>query len=254
MKKNSGYRISTVSKLTGISSETLRIWEHRYSIVRPERSASGVRIYNDKDIQHLSLLKQLIAHGDSIGNLAELSFSQLEQRLKNFTNIEQSKLPGNNGRSFSSVCVLGTTLPLLLKKYYEQQDLIKFTGLYTDDSEFESKVHDESPDLLIMEYPTILDDDVSQIKQRYRHSNANQLLVVYGFSNSTTLKKLDHKDIILFQGPIDFYQILNICNIPVPADRDSEDSNTRFFSPRRFTDQQLSKLSMMETSVKCECP
>ncbi len=254
MKKNSGYRISTVSKLTGISSETLRIWEHRYGIIKPERSSSGVRLYKDKDIQHLSLLKQLITHGDSIGNLADLPFSELEKRLKNFTNIEKRKLPADEDNNISKVCVLGPTLPLVLNKYDNQGGPITFTGLYIDNSEFESKVQDESPDLLILEYATILDDDVSQIKQYYRYSNANRLLVVYGFSNSATLKKLDHEDIILVQGPIDYYQILNICNISISTDNGSVNKKSRFLKPRKFTDQQLSELSMMETSVKCECP
>ena len=31
----SGYRIGTVSKLTGISPDTLRIWERRYQVVTP---------------------------------------------------------------------------------------------------------------------------------------------------------------------------------------------------------------------------
>ena len=54
---SAGYRIGAVAKLTGISPDTLRIWERRYSCVTPQRSPGGGRIYSSDDIARLRLMK-----------------------------------------------------------------------------------------------------------------------------------------------------------------------------------------------------
>ena len=40
-----GFRIGAVARLTGISPDTLRVWERRYQVTEPQRSASGTRLY-----------------------------------------------------------------------------------------------------------------------------------------------------------------------------------------------------------------
>src|ERR1017187_4817576 len=50
-----GYPIRAVSKLTGISIDTLRAWERRYKAVVPTRNARG-RLYNAAQVRRLTLL------------------------------------------------------------------------------------------------------------------------------------------------------------------------------------------------------
>ena len=64
--KSTGYSIGAVSRLTGISTHTLRIWERRYSAIVADRTDSGRRIYTKADIEKLALLKSLSANGSSI--------------------------------------------------------------------------------------------------------------------------------------------------------------------------------------------
>ena len=40
-----GYSIRVASRLTGVSSDTLRMWERRYGFPKPERNESQVRVY-----------------------------------------------------------------------------------------------------------------------------------------------------------------------------------------------------------------
>ncbi len=53
------YSIAAVSKLTGISCHTLRVWERRYGFPVPERSASGHRRYDRMQVQLLCRLSDL---------------------------------------------------------------------------------------------------------------------------------------------------------------------------------------------------
>ncbi len=64
------YSIAAVSKLTGISCHTLRVWERRYGFPVPERSPSGHRRYDRLQVQLLCRLSELNRSGrQPIGEL-----------------------------------------------------------------------------------------------------------------------------------------------------------------------------------------
>ena len=70
------YPIRAVSRLTGISIDTLRAWERRHDAVTPVRDERG-RMYTDADIARLRLLRQAVEQGHSIGRLAGLTDTDL---------------------------------------------------------------------------------------------------------------------------------------------------------------------------------
>ena len=77
----SKYRIGAVSRLTGIPQDTIRVWERRYNVVRPQRSEGGDRLYSRDDITRLTLIRRLVDAGNAIGTVARLSLKQLQKRL-----------------------------------------------------------------------------------------------------------------------------------------------------------------------------
>lgn len=74
------YPIRAVSKLTGISVDTLRAWERRYAVVEPERDERG-RLYSEPDVERLRLLRQLVEQGHAIGRVAALTSDELRALL-----------------------------------------------------------------------------------------------------------------------------------------------------------------------------
>ena len=70
-------RSGTAARLAGLSPSTLRIWEYRYGVAAPPRSASGQRIYSMKDIERLRLIKLLTLEGHAIGTVAHLDVDAL---------------------------------------------------------------------------------------------------------------------------------------------------------------------------------
>ena len=70
------YPIRAVSRLTGISIDTLRAWERRHHAVTPVRDERG-RMYTDADVARLRLLRQAVEQGHSIGRLAGLTDTDL---------------------------------------------------------------------------------------------------------------------------------------------------------------------------------
>jgi DNA-binding transcriptional MerR regulator/methylmalonyl-CoA mutase cobalamin-binding subunit len=82
-----------VAKLTGIPEDTLRAWERRYRAVTPRRSARR-RLYSDKEIQRLLLLREAIEQGHSIGQIASIGDGQLRALLKESAGFAREKIFG----------------------------------------------------------------------------------------------------------------------------------------------------------------
>ena len=66
------FPIRTAAELTGIATGTLRAWERRYGFVQPERTASGHRLYSQRDIQRLRDACLLIEGGVSLSQVCSL--------------------------------------------------------------------------------------------------------------------------------------------------------------------------------------
>ena len=57
------YTIKEAAVRAGLSIPLLRAWERRYGIVRPERTASGYRLYDEPSIQRLRAMRRLVNAG-----------------------------------------------------------------------------------------------------------------------------------------------------------------------------------------------
>jgi DNA-binding transcriptional MerR regulator/methylmalonyl-CoA mutase cobalamin-binding subunit len=73
--------IRVVAQRTGLTPAALRAWERRYEAVRPGRSEGGQRLYSDRDVAHLRVLRQLTENGRPIGMIAAMSFEDAESLL-----------------------------------------------------------------------------------------------------------------------------------------------------------------------------
>lgn len=64
--------IRTVSSLTGVNPVTLRAWERRYGLIRPERTPKGHRLYTMEDVERIRRVLQLLQAGMSIGQVRQV--------------------------------------------------------------------------------------------------------------------------------------------------------------------------------------
>ena len=84
MADEARYRVGMVSKMTGLSTHTLRIWEKRYAAVVPKRTEAGGRLYTDADVERFRLLHSLVERGHSIGGIAGLPDADLRRMAAAF--------------------------------------------------------------------------------------------------------------------------------------------------------------------------
>lgn len=71
--------IAAVERDTGLSKDTLRIWERRYGFPQPQRDALGERTYPADQVEKLRLLKRLMDSGHRPGKLVGLELAQLQE-------------------------------------------------------------------------------------------------------------------------------------------------------------------------------
>lgn len=73
------FSISDIERESGVSRDTLRVWERRYGFPTPLRNERGERIYPSEQLLRLRLIKQLQDSGMQPGKLVKLEYQQLQQ-------------------------------------------------------------------------------------------------------------------------------------------------------------------------------
>ena len=122
-----------MSRLTGITVHTLRVWEQRYSAIEAERTVSGRRKYTSHNVDRLMSLKFLVDRGCQISSIATLSENELKKHLSQYNDKKSmSSLVKNKGKP--SVAIYGEYLPIKIKKInYNLDDFtIVFCGADLD--------------------------------------------------------------------------------------------------------------------------
>ncbi|OGW41673.1 MAG: MerR family transcriptional regulator, partial [Nitrospirae bacterium RBG_16_43_11] len=54
------YKISEVSRLTGLESYVLRYWETEFTELAPRKNKGGQRVFEQKDIDKILIIKRLL--------------------------------------------------------------------------------------------------------------------------------------------------------------------------------------------------
>ena len=257
-KNTDMYKIGAVSHITNIPVDTLRIWERRYSVVTPSRSEKADRLYKREDINRLTLLKLLVDRGNAIGSIAKLNNDALIERLE-FINKDRQKINLTNSDNKSQVIVIGDVLSLQLGYDNNIESNFIFTGIYSSDADYKNNRTKEKIDLLIIEYPTIQSDHLANIEAIYKESGAKDLILIYGFMNNNTKKKLEKLNITSFQAPISIEhlktEIKNLVKTRLELVNKVDQLNLKGIAPKRaYSTKQLIKLSSASSTIKCECP
>jgi len=87
-----GYSIRVASRLTGLSSDTLRMWERRYGFPKPARNGSQVRVYTDADIERLILVSRALQAGFRAGEVIQRDPAELRALLASSAQTQLSAL------------------------------------------------------------------------------------------------------------------------------------------------------------------
>lgn len=80
------FSIKDLEALSGIKAHTIRIWEQRYSVLRPERTGTNIRTYNNEELRYLLNVALLNKHGYKISSITKMNPPELHERILGLNN------------------------------------------------------------------------------------------------------------------------------------------------------------------------
>ncbi len=75
------YSIKDLEKLSGIKAHTIRIWEQRYDILKPQRTKTNIRYYQEQDLKLILNIALLNRNGLKISKIAEMTTSEIANKV-----------------------------------------------------------------------------------------------------------------------------------------------------------------------------
>ena len=90
MKQIGTYSIKDLEQLSGIKAHTIRIWEVRYGLLKPSRTDTNIRYYDDEQLKRLLNISFLIKNGLKISKISLMDSKELHDTLVSFYNLQEN--------------------------------------------------------------------------------------------------------------------------------------------------------------------
>ena len=256
------YSIGAVSRLTGITVHTLRVWEQRYSAIEAERTVSGRRKYTSHNVDRLMSLKFLVDRGCQISSIATLSENELKKHLSQYNDKKsKSSLVKNKGKP--SVAIYGEYLPIKIKKINYNLDDFTIVFCGADLDSFKADASRIKPDIIILEFPVIDEHILRLVKELHRVTKSRRIIVIYSFARSVDIKRINDDITRTMKAPVTLEEIFNtisLVDLPIPNNNETKievksEQPIEFTAPaKRFSRKTLAVLGDISSSIACECP
>lgn len=246
-----GYRIKTVSSLTGVPRSTLLAWERRYGVVEPSRQDNGYREYSDADVACLQALKGLLDDGYKVSEAISLITR---------ARAESTDPPVRPGgvRYLAVHATLAEQAEATSASSHNLQPLRVSTTL--DDA---LKAPVPTVDVVVADISLLGDEPLSALRTLRDATQASSAVATFDFATHATLARLVREGVRLVQGPIRMNALQQAIleqqafrrrvRLP-PAPEPSDDSAEAEAPRRRFDDNTLARLRETRSSLECECP
>ena len=233
-------RSGTAARLAGISPATLRIWEHRYGVVAPPKSAAGQRTYSMPDIERLRLIKRLTVEGHAIGSVARLDADALAV-LSSGTRVATS--------GAQRVLVVGQAAARKLEGRLRPAPALVFDDLAHAEREV---ARAGAADVLVI-HVSALHASMTERVTALRHDlPAANVIVLYSFGAEAAADAIRAAGAVVRREPVSGRELASLVaqSRPVLAEPVRGAQATR----RHFSDAQLVTLTEIPSIVACECP
>ncbi|WP_165459882.1 MerR family transcriptional regulator [Atlantibacter sp.] len=109
------YTIGEVAELCDINPVTLRAWQRRYGLVKPQRTDGGHRLFNDADIDRIREIKQWVDKGVQVSKVKSLLLTDAQDPGSQWYQMQETLLhllrAGNINRVRNWVSETGRDYP-----------------------------------------------------------------------------------------------------------------------------------------------
>ena len=89
--QETSYSIKDLEVLSGIKAHTIRIWEKRYNLLKPQRTDTNIRFYTDDDLRKILNVSLLVRHGFKISKVAQWNDEKIREAILELTESGNSE-------------------------------------------------------------------------------------------------------------------------------------------------------------------
>ena len=258
---NTLFRIGAVAKMTGIPVSTLRIWEVRHHAFSPSKTAGKHRLYSLEDVHKAGLLKQLSRQGHAISTMAPLQAAALEGMLEPQEAFTQAPAAQKQAAGTASLAVIGAGIADRIgSKKFTRQFLgatLRVTDRFTDLAQACAADFQEKPQIMLVRVNTLHDSIRSAIQALVLKQGVMHTVVVYGFAQEAVVAAMRAGGILVRREPLSDYELSDLISTALLVDTAKSLGGLRADSlipPRKYSDETLSRVAGISTSMLCECP
>lgn len=124
MQKNT-YLIKDLENLTGIKAHTIRIWEVRYNLLNPLRTATNIRQYSEEDLKKILNINLLYGNGYKISKIANLSETEMIHKASELIALNQKDTPIEIKNLMEAILKMNTDkMQLILNDVFNKRGII----------------------------------------------------------------------------------------------------------------------------------
>ena len=80
------FTIKDLENLTGIKAHTIRIWEQRYSFLKPNRTNTNIRYYTNEELKKILNIALLNKYGYKISHIDRMSEPEINEKIITLNN------------------------------------------------------------------------------------------------------------------------------------------------------------------------
>jgi MerR family transcriptional regulator, light-induced transcriptional regulator len=82
------FTIKDLENLSGIKAHTIRIWEQRYSFLKPQRTDTNIRYYNNEELKKLLNVALLNKYGFKISHIDKMNEVEIKDRILSLSQVQ----------------------------------------------------------------------------------------------------------------------------------------------------------------------
>jgi MerR family transcriptional regulator, light-induced transcriptional regulator len=82
------FTIKDLENLSGIKAHTIRIWEQRYNFIRPGRTDTNIRYYNNEELKKILNVALLNKYGFKISHIDKMNDGEMKEKILSLNQIE----------------------------------------------------------------------------------------------------------------------------------------------------------------------
>jgi DNA-binding transcriptional MerR regulator len=126
----STFSIKDLENLTGIKAHTIRIWEKRYNLLKPERTDTNIRYYSLSNLQKLLNISYLNNNGYKISKIAAIESSKIPDLVRDVAINDQTN---NHILSTFKLSMINFDQKLFYNTYANLEKEKSFTDIFYED-------------------------------------------------------------------------------------------------------------------------